>query len=183
MKNIKIFGLVLIMLAGFQLHLIQASGETIKNSEESSDDSSEESSSEEESIDYLVLSPGVAEAFDFLRDETLPALFNNKIHKGMSFKKQQEIDYAALPPYNKFIEQKIKKGESISEAIISALKIINQGMQQVTGYTYHVSGPWLNPVVEQVSIYKNKVDARSAPPSSMTKVGTNGRGSDRSNVF
>ena len=74
------------------------------------------------------MSPGVAEAFDFLRDETLPALFNNKIHKGMSFKKQQEIDYAALPPYNKFIEQKIKKGESISEAIISALKIINQGM-------------------------------------------------------
>lgn len=33
-------------------------------------------------------------------------------------------------------------------------KIINQGMQQVTGYTYKVSGPWLKPVVQQVNIYK-----------------------------
>jgi len=35
-----------------------------------------------------------------------------------------------------------------------ASKIINQSMQQVTGYTYKVSGPWLDPVVQQVSIYK-----------------------------
>ena len=77
----------------------------------------------------------------------------------------------------------IAGGPIAGMATWAASKIINQGMQQVTGYTYHVSGPWLNPVVEQVSIYKNKVDARSAPPSSMTKVGTNGRGSDRSNVF
>jgi uncharacterized protein YhdP len=35
-----------------------------------------------------------------------------------------------------------------------ASKIINQGMQQVTGYTYKISGPWLDPVVQQVSIYK-----------------------------
>ncbi len=37
-----------------------------------------------------------------------------------------------------------------------ASKIINQGMQQVTGYTYKISGPWLNPVVQQVSIYKKQ---------------------------
>ncbi len=37
-----------------------------------------------------------------------------------------------------------------------ASKIINQGMQRVTGYTYKVSGPWLDPVVQQVSIYKRK---------------------------
>lgn len=37
-----------------------------------------------------------------------------------------------------------------------ASKIINQGMQQVTGYSYKVSGPWLNPVVQQVSIFKKQ---------------------------
>ena len=37
-----------------------------------------------------------------------------------------------------------------------ASKIINQGMQTVTGYTYKVSGPWLNPIVQQVSIFKKK---------------------------
>lgn len=35
-----------------------------------------------------------------------------------------------------------------------ASKLINQGMQRVTGYTYKVSGPWLDPVVQQVSIKK-----------------------------
>ena len=39
-----------------------------------------------------------------------------------------------------------------------ASKIINQGMQQVTGYTYKISGPWLDPVVQQISIYKKKRD-------------------------
>ena len=34
----------------------------------------------------------------------------------------------------------------------AASKIINQGMQRVTGYTYKVTGPWLDPVVEQVTI-------------------------------
>ena len=37
-----------------------------------------------------------------------------------------------------------------------ASKIINQGMQTVTGYTYKVSGPWSDPVVQQVSIFKKK---------------------------
>lgn len=35
-----------------------------------------------------------------------------------------------------------------------AAKIINHGMQKISGYTYKVSGPWQNPVVEQVSIIK-----------------------------
>ena len=37
-----------------------------------------------------------------------------------------------------------------------ASKLIDQGMQKVTGYTYKVSGPWLNPIVQQVSILKKK---------------------------
>ena len=41
-----------------------------------------------------------------------------------------------------------------------ASKIINQGMQRVTGYTYKVSGPWLNPVVQQVSIYKHQINKK-----------------------
>jgi uncharacterized protein (TIGR02099 family) len=35
-------------------------------------------------------------------------------------------------------------------------KIINQGMQKISGYTYKVSGPWKQPVVQQVSIIKKK---------------------------
>ncbi|MGQ3892289.1 YhdP family protein [Legionella sp. CNM-4043-24] len=37
-----------------------------------------------------------------------------------------------------------------------ASKIINQGMQKVSGYTYRVTGPWRQPVVEQVSIIQKK---------------------------
>lgn len=36
----------------------------------------------------------------------------------------------------------------------AASKIINQGMQTVTGYTYNITGPWSDPVVQQVSIFK-----------------------------
>lgn len=35
-----------------------------------------------------------------------------------------------------------------------ASSIINKGMQNITGYTYKISGPWLNPVVQQVKIYR-----------------------------
>lgn len=35
-----------------------------------------------------------------------------------------------------------------------ANKIINQGMEKISGYTYDVSGPWDEPVVQQVHIYK-----------------------------
>ena len=37
-----------------------------------------------------------------------------------------------------------------------ASKIINQGMEKISGYTYKISGPWLEPVVQQVHIYKKK---------------------------
>ncbi len=37
-----------------------------------------------------------------------------------------------------------------------ASKIINSGMQKISGYTYKVSGPWLDPVVQQVSIFKKE---------------------------
>jgi len=35
-----------------------------------------------------------------------------------------------------------------------ASKIINSGVQQVSGYTYKITGPWNAPVVQQVRIYK-----------------------------
>lgn len=35
-----------------------------------------------------------------------------------------------------------------------ASKIINKGMQKVSGYTYKISGPWKQPIVQQVSIHK-----------------------------
>lgn len=37
-----------------------------------------------------------------------------------------------------------------------ASKIINQGMQTISGYTYKISGPWQQPVVQQVSIIKKQ---------------------------
>ena len=37
-----------------------------------------------------------------------------------------------------------------------ASKIINKGMQTISGYTYKISGPWLEPVVQQVSIIKKR---------------------------
>lgn len=37
-----------------------------------------------------------------------------------------------------------------------ASKIINQGMQKISGYTYKISGPWHDPVIQQVKIYKQK---------------------------
>lgn len=43
-----------------------------------------------------------------------------------------------------------------------ASKIINQGMEKISGYTYDVSGPWHDPVVQQVHIYK-KQPANTAP--------------------
>lgn len=37
-----------------------------------------------------------------------------------------------------------------------ASKIINQGMQKISAYTYTISGPWREPLVEQTKIYKKK---------------------------
>lgn len=41
-----------------------------------------------------------------------------------------------------------------------ASKLINQGMEKISGYTYDVSGPWLEPVVQQVNIYRKPVPQR-----------------------
>ncbi len=38
----------------------------------------------------------------------------------------------------------------------AASKIINEGVDKVTGYTYTITGPWLEPVVQQVHIYRKK---------------------------
>lgn len=35
-----------------------------------------------------------------------------------------------------------------------ASKLINKGMQQISAYTYKISGPWRDPVVQQVKIYR-----------------------------
>ncbi|MDF1678254.1 MAG: YhdP family protein [Legionellaceae bacterium] len=40
-----------------------------------------------------------------------------------------------------------------------ASKLINQGMEKISGYTYDVSGPWREPVVQQVHIYKKQTTA------------------------
>ncbi|MGC1181441.1 YhdP family protein, partial [Legionella sp.] len=37
-----------------------------------------------------------------------------------------------------------------------ATKIINQGMQKISAYSYKISGPWSQPVVQQLSIIKKK---------------------------
>lgn len=42
----------------------------------------------------------------------------------------------------------------------AASKIINQGMYKVTAYSYKVTGPWSDPVVEQSSIEKKRVNHR-----------------------
>lgn len=38
----------------------------------------------------------------------------------------------------------------------AASKLINKGMQQISAYTYKVSGPWDAPIVQQVRIYRKK---------------------------
>lgn len=40
----------------------------------------------------------------------------------------------------------------------AASKLINKGMQQISAYTYKVSGPWDAPIVQQVRIYRKKVN-------------------------
>lgn len=37
-----------------------------------------------------------------------------------------------------------------------ASKIINRGVQKISGYTYKISGPWRHPVVQQVKIIKQQ---------------------------
>ena len=37
----------------------------------------------------------------------------------------------------------------------AASKVLNSGVDKVTGYTYTITGPWLEPVVQQVHIYRS----------------------------
>lgn len=40
-------------------------------------------------------------------------------------------------------------------AVWAVSSLANKGMQKISGYTYKISGPWLNPVVQQISIDKS----------------------------
>ena len=50
----------------------------------------------------------------------------------------------------------IAGGPIVGIATWAASKLINKGMQQISAYTYKVSGPWSDPVVQQVRIYRKK---------------------------
>lgn len=43
-----------------------------------------------------------------------------------------------------------------------ASKIINQGMQKISGYSYKISGPWKQPMVEEVNIIRKRLAAAYA---------------------
>lgn len=40
-----------------------------------------------------------------------------------------------------------------------ASKIINKGMQQISAYTYKISGPWGDPIVQQVHLYRKQMQS------------------------
>ncbi|MCE3046094.1 YhdP family protein [Legionella sp. 16cNR16C] len=50
----------------------------------------------------------------------------------------------------------IAGGPVVGLATWVASKIINQGMQKISGYTYKISGPWKQPVVAQDKIFRKK---------------------------
>lgn len=56
-----------------------------------------------------------------------------------------------------------------------ASKIINQGMQKISGYSYKISGPWKQPMVEEVNIIRKRLAAAYAaranhPPSTSRSI-------------
>lgn len=51
----------------------------------------------------------------------------------------------------------IAGGPIVGLAAWIASKIINQSMQKITGYSYKISGPWDQPVVQQLSIIKKVI--------------------------
>ena len=53
----------------------------------------------------------------------------------------------------------IAGGPIAGVATWAANHVINKGMQQVSGYTYKITGPWKEPVVQQVSLMRKKNDA------------------------
>jgi uncharacterized protein (TIGR02099 family) len=54
----------------------------------------------------------------------------------------------------------IAGGPIIGVAAWVANKLINQGMQKISAYSYKISGPWGNPSVEQMSIVKKNIKKR-----------------------
>jgi uncharacterized protein YhdP len=52
----------------------------------------------------------------------------------------------------------IAGGPIAGVATWAANHVINKGMQQVSGYTYKITGPWKEPVVQQVSLTRKKND-------------------------
>jgi len=51
----------------------------------------------------------------------------------------------------------IAGGPVVGVAAWMANKIINQGMQKISAYSYKISGPWNEPVVQQLSIVKESI--------------------------
>ncbi|MDR3441429.1 MAG: YhdP family protein [Legionella sp.] len=51
-----------------------------------------------------------------------------------------------------------------------ATKIINQGMQKISAYSYKVSGPWNQPVVQQLSIVKKRNGAGTVLNAKISKL-------------
>jgi uncharacterized protein (TIGR02099 family) len=54
----------------------------------------------------------------------------------------------------------IAGGPIVGFATLVVSKLINQGMHNISGYTYKVTGPWKQPVVKQVSIRKRRIPLR-----------------------
>ena len=50
----------------------------------------------------------------------------------------------------------IAGGPLAGVATWAANHVINQGMQRVSGYTYKISGPWQQPVVQQVGLERRR---------------------------
>ncbi len=53
----------------------------------------------------------------------------------------------------------IAGGPIAGVATWAANHVINKGMQQVSGYTYKITGPWKEPIVQQVNLMRKKNDA------------------------
>jgi len=54
----------------------------------------------------------------------------------------------------------IAGGPVVGVAAWVASKIIDKGMQKISGYSYKVTGPWMHPIVQQLKIYKAQQKAQ-----------------------
>lgn len=66
----------------------------------------------------------------------------------------------------------IAGGPIVGFATWVASRIINQGMQKISGYTYKVSGPWGQPMVEQTRIIRKRL----TPPIMNNEIAMNYQG-------